>query len=79
MILLSISMNQEALMDRIRALRISKGISQEEMAFALDISQGNYAKIENNKVAIGLSKLNRIAQFLDVELSTLMHLHKKDD
>lgn len=79
MILLSIFMNQEVLMARIRALRISKGISQEEIAYALGISQGNYAKIENNKVAIGLAKLNRIAQFLDVELSSLIHLQKKDD
>ena len=51
---------------KIREIRISKGIKQEEIAYFLDIHQGTYAKLENGRLAIKTEQLINIAGYLKV-------------
>ncbi len=58
-------------------MRIFKGITQEEMAEKLGISQVQISKDERNEYqGIGTSKLNRILRVLDIEKLTIL---SKDD
>lgn len=57
--------------ERIRKLRTFKDMSQENMAEALGMSQTGYAKIERNEVDINVTKLERIAEVLGINISDL--------
>jgi len=64
--------------DKIKFIRMFKGWSQEETAEKLDMTLNGYAKIENGKVDILLSKLKKISEILGVELSQLVGLSEKN-
>lgn len=55
---------------KIREVRKARGISQEELADKLNITQSSYAKIETGKTVLGVNRLYFIALFFDVEPST---------
>jgi len=57
--------------ENIRAKRRSKGLTQEEMADKLTMSVNGYGDIERGLSDIKLSRLEQIAELLDVELSEL--------
>lgn len=44
------------------------------MAESLNISQSQYARIENNQVDISFTRLQQVAKLLDVELKQLLSL-----
>ncbi len=54
--------------DKIKSLRLSKKLSQEEVAQKLGISQPAYNQIEKGKGNLTLTTIKRIAQVLGVEL-----------
>ena len=54
-----------------------KGYSQEYMAHLLEITQGAYAKIENNSTKMTVARLFEIAQHLEVDVAQLMGLGKQ--
>ena len=58
--------------ENIRAKRRSKGLTQEEMADKLTMSVNGYGDIERGLSDIKLSRLEQIAELLDVELSELL-------
>ncbi|MBS9766844.1 MAG: helix-turn-helix transcriptional regulator [Flavobacteriaceae bacterium] len=58
----------------IRKHREIRGISQEYMASALDISQSSYAKIENNSTKITVDRLFSISRFLEMDVAELLDL-----
>lgn len=59
---------------RIKAERIAKGMTQDEMAEAMGFeSRGPYAKRENGIVGIGADELAEISEILDIPL-TKMHI-----
>jgi transcriptional regulator with XRE-family HTH domain len=62
--------------DEIRRLRISKSFSQDYMAEKLGITQQAYSKIENQVSEASLSRLQQIAQILDVPLPNLLGLNE---
>ncbi|MFW5998816.1 MAG: helix-turn-helix domain-containing protein [Halanaerobiaceae bacterium] len=45
---------------KIKKLRQSKGISQEEIANRVDVSQAFISSVENNKRSISIKKLNKV-------------------
>mgnify|MGYP006166742777 FL=1 len=50
--------------EKIRLIRISKGYSQEYMAFMLNILQGTYSKLEKDNIVITIQRLFSIAEIL---------------
>jgi transcriptional regulator with XRE-family HTH domain len=58
--------------EKIRLIRISKGYSQEYMAFMLNISQGTYSKLEKDNIVITIQRLFSIAEILEVNITELL-------
>lgn len=54
--------------DRIKLFRKEKGLSQENMANDLHISQGTYTNIENEVTSLSVKRLIEIAHLLDKDL-----------
>ncbi|GEM_PF-1907406 len=64
---------------RIRELRINKGLTQEDLALAVNTSKQNIHKYENGIITnIPLDKIEGIAQKLDVSPAYLMGWEEKD-
>ena len=53
---------------RIRDLRKSRGISQEDLAFQAKMTRTYLAQIENGKVNPSIGKINKIAESLNISL-----------
>lgn len=56
---------------RLRAERVAKGLTQEEMAKKLGISRQAYAKRENGEVNIGVDELAQIGDILNINSDNL--------
>jgi transcriptional regulator with XRE-family HTH domain len=56
----------------LRAIRIKKGLSQEELANDADIPINQVGRIERGEVNPSLSTINSLAKALDVRLYELM-------
>ena len=52
----------------IKSIRISKGISQKDMANKLEFAQSNYNKIENGLAELTVKRLYEIAEILGVSI-----------
>ncbi len=59
---------------RLRELRMSRGLTQEELAAAAGFSRSYYTEIETGKRNISLLNLRKLAQCLQVNLSTLLDI-----
>jgi len=64
--------------EKLKAIRLCKNWSQEEMAEKLGYSVNGYAKIERGETAIKVEKLSRIAEVLGVELQQLLNLNDRN-
>ncbi|GIV29117.1 MAG: hypothetical protein KatS3mg028_0183 [Bacteroidia bacterium] len=60
----------------IRKLRQSRGYSQEVMAIELDISQRQYARIENGEVSLTLELIYKISEILHANVSEILDIEK---
>jgi transcriptional regulator with XRE-family HTH domain len=58
--------------ERMRALRVEAGRSQEEFAAWVNIDRATYGKLERGKINPSLITLARIAVALDISLSGLL-------
>ncbi|GHT40354.1 hypothetical protein AGMMS49965_08490 [Bacteroidia bacterium] len=56
----------------IKQIRELKNLSQEHIAHELGVSQASYARIESGIVVPKIDRLQRIAEILEVDLSTLL-------
>lgn len=65
-------MNTETLMSRVRQARMAKGLSQQQIAEAVGMSQPNYYKIENGKTQRS-GYINDIARVLGVDVDWLIN------
>lgn len=63
--------------EKIRLIRESKGLSQEQLAEKLDMSPSAYGDIERGSSDIKLSRLEKIAESLEIKLSELFELNEK--
>lgn len=52
----------------LKSLRISKGISQDALAFEMEISLSTYSKLERGLTDITLSKLEKLAAFYGMDV-----------
>ena len=55
--------------DRIRELRLDKGLTLKQLAQAAEISQAFLSRIENHKVSLTIAGLERLARALGVSMS----------
>lgn len=58
----------------LKKFRLSKNLTQEEMAKLIGIKQCNYSLYENNKLKPGITMINKIAKVLEVEPSFIRSL-----
>jgi transcriptional regulator with XRE-family HTH domain len=59
--------------DNIKKFRELKNITREQMASDLDMSLSNYSKIERNEIDLTISRVQKIAQVLSVDLSQILN------
>ena len=67
---------------RIRQVRQRLGYSQEYVAIQLDISTKTYRNMEDGKSKLYLSRLKRLSQVLNIDISELIRTdlgYKKDE
>lgn len=64
----------EAVIAKIKDLRIAKGYSHENMAHMLDISQVAYTKLERNQTKLTVERLFKIAEILDTPVGDLLDI-----
>lgn len=64
--------------EKIRFIRESKKMSQEEVANKLNMSTYGYAKIERGETKANIPKLEKIAEVLGVDLMELMAFGEKN-
>lgn len=60
------------LSERIRQIRMQKGLSQENMADMLGLSTTAYGDMERGRTDISLGRLENISKILDIELPDLL-------
>lgn len=63
--------------ENIRSIREAKGFTQEQVAEKLGICVNSYGDIERGDTDIKLSRLEKIAEALEIRLSALFELNEK--
>lgn len=59
--------------ERIKTIRFEKGLTQENLADMLHISQNAYHKLENGHSKMNLSKFIDICKVLEIEVAELIN------
>lgn len=57
--------------ERIKQIRLSKGISQEKFALSIEMDRTYYASVENGKRNISIVNIEKIAKGLEISLEEL--------
>lgn len=57
--------------NRIKQLRLGKGLSQEKFAISIDMDRTYYASVEKGKRNISIVNIEKIAKGLDISLEEL--------
>lgn len=57
--------------DRIKQIRLSRGISQEKFALSIEMDRTYYASVENGKRNISIVNIEKIAKGLGISLEEL--------
>lgn len=65
---------QAAICEKLKALRIKNGYSQEDVAEALYISQNTYSLLETGKTRLDIERLFLIAEFYKISVYELIEL-----
>ncbi|GGH40533.1 hypothetical protein GCM10007423_35650 [Dyadobacter endophyticus] len=60
------------LSEKIRQIRLQKGLSQENMADMLGLSTTAYGDIERGRTELSVSRLENVAKLLDVPMPELL-------
>lgn len=66
------------LSEKIKFIRSSKNWTQEYVAEKLGISTNSYAKIERGETNVNFSRLQQIADVMEIELPHLLDLNDKN-
>lgn len=65
-------LNFERISQKLKEIRISKGITQEYVADIADVNTSHISNIENNRVKVSLSTLVQICNALDVTVDYIL-------
>jgi transcriptional regulator with XRE-family HTH domain len=58
----------------IRRMRLDRELSQENVAFNLQISQSSYAKLESGQSKLSIDRLYQLAVYFNVSVEELIKL-----
>ena len=61
----------------IQSERQSKGLTQESFAELMGVSWSYVSKIESGILNLSIGKINEIANYLEVNISELLHIEEK--
>ncbi len=64
---------------RVRAARIKKNLTQQEVADRIGVSYTHYSNLETGKINIGMDTLRKLCTALDVSADYLIQLVLRDD
>jgi transcriptional regulator with XRE-family HTH domain len=64
----------QAVMDIVRKLRTSQGISQESLAQEIGMSQAAYCNLENGRTKLNIDDLEHIALELNITVQYILQL-----
>ncbi len=64
--------------DKVKLLRNTHQLTQEEMASRLGINTNSYAKLERGETRLSVDRLEQIANIFEVDLMELMSLGEKN-
>jgi transcriptional regulator with XRE-family HTH domain len=67
----------ERFSERLRRLRLAKGLTQEEMAARAGFSRSYYTQVESGKRNVALLNLYRLAQSLEISLKDLLDIEDR--
>lgn len=62
---------------KIKKIREFRGYTQEYLADQLSVSQKTYSQIENNQTKLGVNRLQKIADVLDIGFTDIFSLDDK--
>ncbi|UOP04895.1 helix-turn-helix domain-containing protein [Conchiformibius kuhniae] len=65
------------ILEQIRTVRECKNLSQEQMAKKLNMTTGNYSKLERGESGMNVDKLAEIAKVFGMDLKTLLSVEGK--
>jgi transcriptional regulator with XRE-family HTH domain len=65
-------------LENIKAIRRSKGISQESISYDLGIDYSTYGKIERGQIALTVDRLEKIAKILQVTVDEIFNCEMKN-
>jgi transcriptional regulator with XRE-family HTH domain len=68
----------DLLLQNLRALRLSKGWKQEDLATRLEMSVPAFSKFENGKTEIKLSRLEQISHIFSIPVVKLLQYNYED-
>lgn len=66
------NLNFERIGEKLRTIRLSKNLTQEYIANAVDINTSHIINIENNRVKVSLSTLVQICNALDTTVDYVL-------
>ena len=73
---MKISQLQQKIGNRIRELRESKGISQQNLAAICNFEKANLSRIEAGRTNPTVSTLYKISQAMDISLTELVNIEQ---
>jgi len=64
-------------LEKIKELRVEKKLTQEDVAFELDITQSQYFRLERGECEFDFEKLNRIAVLFQINPNEIIEFEEK--
>ena len=75
---MKINQLQQKIGNRIKLMRESKGVSQQDLAAICNFEKGNLSRIEAGRTNPTISTLYKISQALEISISELVNFEKGD-
>jgi len=66
-----------SVLKKIKLLRKERNLSQQDVAFVLNMNQSSYAKIENGINKISLENLIKLAEFYSIDITMFFYCQKE--
>lgn len=67
-----------AIIEKIKQVRLDKGYSHDYIAHELDISQAAYSKLEKNETKLTVERLYRLSEILETPVVDLLEVDAKN-
>ena|SRR5690554_108494 len=64
-------------LDKIKELRIEKKLTQEDLAFELDITQSQYGRLERGECEFDFDKLDKVAKLFQLNPNEIIDFDEK--